>query len=317
MVPIDSVGSGPQNGPVNLNGILPPCATPFHDDEIDLDGLRSNLRRAMRTGLRGVVILGSNGEAPFIDLDELERVVAAAREEVPSDRALIVGTGRQSTRQTKAACERAALAGADAVLVLTPSVFKAELTPDVLLRHYRTVADASRVPVLLYNHPGATGVNLTPALARALSEHANVIGIKESSGDVGVVSELVTQLPPSFPVVVGSAPTLYPSLVCGATGGVVAVANVVPELCVRLHALVRDGRHEEALALQRAITPLARAVTTTYGVPGLKLAMELAGYVGGAPRLPLVPVGDAARNAITELYERCLLVTSDELRVTS
>jgi 4-hydroxy-2-oxoglutarate aldolase len=293
---------------VNLNGILPPCSTPFRSEDVDLEGLRSNVRRAMRTGLRGVVMLGSNGEAPFIDLDELERIVATTREDVPPDRAFVVGTGRQSTRQTRTACRVAARAGADAVLVLTPSVFRAQLTPDALVQHYRIVADESPVPVLLYNHPAATSVNLTPAIARTLAEHPNIAGIKESSGDVGVVAELVTHAPAGFHVIVGVAPTLYPSLVCGADGGVVAVANVIPELCVRLHALVREGRHDDALALQRAITPLGRAVTTTYGVPGLKFAMDLAGYVGGSPRLPLAPVDESARQAITRMYEAVMAV---------
>jgi 4-hydroxy-2-oxoglutarate aldolase len=288
---------------VNLDGILPPCSTPFLDESIDLVGLRANVRRWMTTGLRGLVLLGSNGEAPFIDGDEIEPLVATARAEVPADRVLIAGTGRQSTRQTLAACRAAARAGADAVLVLTPSVFRGQLTNEALLAHYRAVADESPAPVLLYNHPAATGVNLTPALARTLAEHPNIVGIKESSGDVGVVADLVTLSPSGFHVIVGVAPTLYPSFVCGAHGGVVAVANAIPELCVRLHMLVRERRHDEALALQRAITPLGRAVTTTYGVPGLKFAMELAGYVGGAPRRPLLPVNDDARRAITTLYE--------------
>lgn len=291
---------------MNLEGILPPCSTPFVDDAVDLEGMRANVRRWMRTGLRGLVLLGSNGEAPFIDRDEIEPIVAAARDDVPADRPLIVGTGQQSTRQTIAASRAAVRAGADAVLVLTPSAFRAQLTPEALLAHYRAVADESTAPVLLYNHPATTGVNLTPALARTLAEHPNIVGIKESSGDVGVVGDLVTLTPPGFHVIVGVAPTLYPSFACGANGGVVAVANAIPELCVRLHTLVREGRHEEALALQRVITPLGRAVTTTYGVAGLKFAMELAGYVGGAPRRPLLPLDDDARRRITTMYESVL-----------
>ena len=156
--------------PVNLDGILPLCATPFTDDEaVDLDGLRANVRRWMRTGLRGLVLLGSNGEAPFIEPAEIEPIVAAARTEMPADRPLLAGTGAQSTRQTRANCRAAARAGADGVLVLTPSVFRGQLTPQALLDHYRAVADDSPVPVLLYNHPTATGVNLTPALARTLA----------------------------------------------------------------------------------------------------------------------------------------------------
>lgn len=292
---------------VNLDGILPPCATPFTDAEaVDVAGLRANVRRWMRAGLRGLVLLGSNGEAPFIETGEIEPIVAAAREDMPADRPLLVGTGQQSTRQTRAHCRLAARAGADGVLVLTPSVFRGQLTSQALLDHYRAVADDSPVPVLLYNHPAATGVNLTPALTRTLAEHPNIVGIKESSGDVAVVAELVTGARPGFSVIVGVAPTLYPSLACGATGGVVAVANAIPELCVRLHEKVREGRHDEALVIQKAISPLGRAVTTTWGVAGLKYAMELAGYVGGAPRRPLLSVDEDARRTIRALYDAVL-----------
>jgi 4-hydroxy-2-oxoglutarate aldolase len=275
---------------VNLEGILPPVATPFRDDGIDLPGLRANVQKWMRTGLRGLVVLGSNGEAPYVDEAEAVEVIAATREWVPRDRLLIAGTGKASTRQTIRASRDAARAGADAVLVLTPASFKPQMTGEALLHHYRAVADESPVPVLLYNFPAATGVTLAVETTRALCEHPNIVGVKESSGDLAVVGDLVATTPDRFQVVVGAAPTLFASLAVGANGGVVAVANVVPDLCVRLHALTRAGRHDEAVALQRALTPLARAVTTLYGVPGLKAAMELAGYVGGAPRSPLVPV---------------------------
>jgi 4-hydroxy-2-oxoglutarate aldolase len=187
--------------------------------------------------------------------------------------------------------------------VLTPAAFKTHMTGDALLRHYRAVADASPVPVLLYNFPAATGVTLPPETTRHLSAHPNVAGIKESSGDVAIVGDLVASTPDGFQVVVGSAPSLYASLIVGADGGVVAVANVVPDLCVRLHTLVREGRHDEALALQRAIAPLARAVTTVYGVAGLKAAMELAGYVGGAPRSPLAPVPTEVRERLAGMLD--------------
>ena len=207
----------------------------------------------MRTGLRGLVLLGSNGEAPFIDRDEIERVVATARD----GRARRSRAARRHRQPVDAADARrvpsAARAGADAVLVLTPSVFRGAA-------HAGRAAAATTAPSPTSRRcrccsttiPPPTGVNLTPALARTLAEHPNIVGIKESSGDVAVVADLVTQTPDGFHVVVGVAPTLYPSLTCGADGGVVAVANAIPELCVRLHELVRAGRHDEALALQRA-----------------------------------------------------------------
>ena len=289
--------------PLDLAGILPPVATPFVDDEVDLAAMRANCERWMRTGLRGVLLLGTNGEAPLIRDDEAVRLVAAAREAVPEDRVLLVGTGRQATRDVIALSRAVAREGADAVLVLTPSVYRNQLTPAALVAHYRAIADGSPVPVVLYNMPQATGVTLTPAIVQELAPHPNIAGIKESSGDVAVVADLVGRAAPDFPVVVGAAPSLYASLMVGATGGIVAIANVVPDLCVRLYELARAARHEEALALQRALTPLAAAVTTGFGVPGLKAAMALAGYRPGQPRRPLAPLDEDDRRKIRGLFE--------------
>jgi 4-hydroxy-2-oxoglutarate aldolase len=288
---------------MDLRGIYPPIATPFAGDEIDCDGLRHNVDRWMATGLRGLLALGSNGEAAFVDDDEAERIVAIVRERVPKDRVLLAGTGRQSTRATVAATRRAATAGADAVLVLTPFYFKAQMTHDALVAHYRAVADASPVPVLLYNFTNVTGINLPLETAAALSSHPNIVGMKDSNGDVGQVAGIVARVPADFAVLVGSAATLYPSLVAGAAGAVVAIANVVPELCVKLYELTRAGRHEEAQQLQRRLTLLALAVTREYGIAGLKVAMEVAGYAGGAVRGPLRPASAEAREAIRRLYD--------------
>ena len=289
--------------PLELAGILPPVATPFVDDEVDLAAMRANCERWMATGLRGILLLGTNGEAPLIRDDEAMRLVAAAREAVPEDRVLLVGTGRQATRDVIALSRSVAREGADAVLVLTPSVYRNQLTPAALVAHYVAIADGSPVPVLLYNMPQATGVTLTPAIVQELASHPNIAGIKESSGDVAVVGDLVGRTPRDFPVVVGAAASLYASLMVGATGGVVAIANVVPELVVRLYDLARAGRHDEALALQRALAPLAAAVTTGYGVPGLKAAMALAGYRPGQPRRPLVPLEEDDIRKIRGLFE--------------
>jgi len=289
--------------PLDLAGILPPVATPFVDDEVDLAAMRANCERWMRTGLRGVLLLGTNGEAPLIRDDEAVRLVDAAREAVPADRVLLVGTGRQATRDVIRLSRAVAKAGADAVLVLTPSVYRNQLTPAVLLDHYRAIADGSPVPVVLYNMPQATGVTLAPAIVQELASHANIAGIKESSGDIAVVGDLVGRAPEGFPVVVGAAPSLYASLMVGATGAIVAIANVVPDLCVRLYQLARAGRHDEARSLQRALAPLAAAVTTGYGVPGLKAAMAFAGYQPGQPRRPLAPLDDAEGRKIRVLFD--------------
>jgi len=288
---------------LNLSGIYPPIATPFKNDEVDYAGLAHNVTRWMGTGLRGLLALGSNGEAAFVDEDEAERIVATVREGVPTDRVLLVGTGRQSTRATIAATKRAAQAGADAVLVLTPFYFKAQMTPDALADHYRAVADASPVPVLLYNFTNVTGINLAPETVAALSAHPNIVGLKDSNGDIAQVAGVMARVPADFTVLVGSAATLYPAMVMGAAGGIVAVANVVPDVCVKLYDLARAGKHDEARVLQRRLTPLANAVTGGYSIPGLKVAMEIAGYVGGDVRQPLRPAKPEARDTIQRLYE--------------
>lgn len=284
---------------MKIHGIFPPIPTPFDErDEIDHAALRFNVERWMKTPLAGIVVLGSNGESALIDDDESERAIATVREAVPRDRLLIAGTGRESTKGAIAAAKRAARAGADAVLVRTPSFFKSEMTGEAFIRHYRAVADASPVPVLLYNFARVTGVNLLPATVAELASHPNIVGIKESGGDMAQVADLVSLTPPDFQVLVGAAPTLYTSLCVGAVGGIVAAAAVIPELCVRLYTLTCDGQHAEALTLQRRIVPIARAVTTGFGVPGLKAALNLAGYRAGVPRPPLQPVSSAALDTL-------------------
>ena len=287
---------------MQLSGVYPPIITPFANDEVDLAALRHNVSRWMNTGLTGLLALGSNGEAAFLDEDESERVVVTVREGVPRDRVLLVGTGRQSTRATIAATIRASKAGADAVLVLTPFYFKSQMTHDALVAHYRAVADASPVPVLLYNFTNVTALNMAPDTVAALSEHPNIVGIKDSNGDIGQIAAIVTRTSPDFTVLVGSAATMYPAMVVGAAGAIVALANAVPEVCVRLFDLARAGRHEDAKLLQRRLTPFAQAVTGGFGVAGLKIAMEIAGYKGGEVRSPLRPARPEARETLSRLY---------------
>jgi len=264
-------------------------ATPFVDGDVDEPAIVSNIRRWIQAGVGGVVALGSNGEAPLIDEHESDRVIGAARNAVPRDKLLIAGTGRESTRATIDATRRAAALGADAALVRTPSYFKGRMTPDAFVLHYRAVADASPIPIVLYNYPAVTGVNLTPETVARLAEHPNIVGIKETGTDAAQLSAFVDATPARFSVIAGTAPTFFAALAVGAVGGILAAACVVPEVCITLYELASGGRAAEARALQRRLTPLAKMVTTTYGVPGLKAAMDLNGYRGGAPRLPLSP----------------------------
>jgi 4-hydroxy-2-oxoglutarate aldolase len=279
---------------MNLAGVFAPIPTPFDDlDQVDTTRLRAALTRWVARPITGFIVLGSNGEAVLMDDFESDRVIVAAREAVPRGRPFIVGTGRESTQAAIRACKRAAEHGADAVLVRTPGFFKSQMTTDVFVRHYTAVADASPVPVLVYNFTALTGVNLLPAAVWRLAVHPNIIGMKESGGDIAQIADLVSGSPDRFQVLAGTTSTFYAALCVGAKGGILAPASVVPEACLRLFELARDGRHADAVALQRQLMPLTRLLGA-HGVPGLKAALNVIGCDVGVPRPPLGPVNDAA-----------------------
>ena len=293
---------------MNFAGVLAPIPTPFDEhDRVDTARLKAALQKWMATSLDGVVVLGSNGEAALMDDFESDQAIVAARDVVPSSRRFIVGTGRESTQAAIRASKRAAEHGAEAVLVRTPGFFKTQMTNDAFVRHYTAVADASPVPVLLYNFTAVTGVNLLPAAVARIAAHPNVVGMKESGGDIGQIADLVTSTPATFSVIAGSAGTFYPALIVGAVGGILALANVLPDSCAKLFTLTKTGRHEEAVALQRRIMPMAKLLGQQYGVPGLKAALRLIGYDVGLPRPPLAPLPEAAvaalRDALAQFEE--------------
>lgn len=296
---------------MRLAGILAPVPTPFDEqDRVDLARLKGAFARWVSTPLIGFVVLGTSGEAALMDEDESDRMIGAARDLVPRERTFIVGTGRESTQAAVRATKRAAQLGADAVLVRTPGFYKLQMTTEVFVRHYTAVADASPVPVLLYNFTAVTGVNLLPQAVVRLAEHPNIAGMKESGADIAHIADLVTGTPPTFSVLAGSSSTFYPALCTGAIGGILALATLIPDACVRLFELTREGRHEEARALQRQMTPIARLVGPSYGVAGLKAALKLTGCDVGAPRPPLVPVPEAGLSAIKEALGRFQEVTT-------
>ena len=273
-----------------LRGIFAPVTTPFRDDELDLDAFRRNTRHYATTPLAGLVVLGSNGEAASLDDAESDALVAAARDEYPREKWLIAGTGRESVKMTLAACRRAAALGADAVMVRTPSFFKTRITAESLRQYYTAVADGSPAPVILYNITSFTGVNLLPETAAELSHHPNVIGIKDSGGDITVISDLVADCRPGFPVLAGATTMLYASLCAGGAGATVGPGAVAPEICAGVQEAYDKGDHDGAKRLQKLLVPISKSVGPKWSVPGLKVAVDAYGLAGGAPRLPLLPV---------------------------
>jgi 4-hydroxy-2-oxoglutarate aldolase len=289
---------------VSLRGVIPPLVTPFRADGcLDLPAFEAVVEALAVHDLAGFLVLGSNGEAGSLDAEEKEALVAAARRRAPR-RFLLVGTGMESTRATVALSRRVADLGADAVLVLTPHYYKARMTPDALRLHFEAVADGSPVPVYLYSVPAFTGLPWPPGLAGALAPHPRIAGMKESSGDVGLLSRIVSSVPEGFEVACGNALVFYPALCAGAAGGVLAVANCVPGAAVALHRAFVAGEHARARRIQDALLPLASAIAATYGVAGLKLAMSLAGLPGGEVRSPLLPAPASAVDELRPLVEK-------------
>jgi 4-hydroxy-2-oxoglutarate aldolase len=278
---------------LSFEGIYPPVLTPYRGDDVALDRLAANLRRLDAHPLAGYVVLGSTGEFPLLSETEKERVIETARAETPRSKLLIAGTGGESTAAAIRLTKRAAALGVDAVLVITPGYFKGMMKPPALIRHYRAVADAAPVPVLLYNFPGNTGINLEPETVARLAEHPNIQGMKDSSGNVPQAAEAIRLTPKTFRVLVGSPIALVPALMLGAVGGILAVANVAPRECCEIYRLAMAGRWAEARDLTYRIGPLGTVVAARYGIGGLKAALDLLGYYGGPPRMPLpAPDGD-------------------------
>ena len=295
---------------LDLRGVLPPITTPFDaHGEVDLDALARNVERYEEVALRGYVAFGSNGEAVHLTAAERLRVLETLRRRAAPGKVIVAGVNELSTRAAVEATRRAAGAGADAALVITPYFYKGAMTQDLLRRFFLEVAASSPLPVLVYNVPQNTGVVIEPATVAALAEHDRILGVKDSSGNLAALAETVRRAPAGFQVLVGNAGIFYPSLAMGAAGAVLAVACLAPGPCVELHRAAAAGDHDQARDLQQRLAPIARMVTVELGVAGLKAALDLAGFAGGAPRGPLRPVGSAGRRRLAEEMERSGLFT--------
>jgi 4-hydroxy-2-oxoglutarate aldolase len=301
-----------------LRGILLPFVTPFESSgAVNYAALRANIQKWNSTGIVGYVVLGSTGERVHLDEREYLQVIEVARaavEEQSPVLTFIVGAGQQSTRGTINEVRRvAASVSVDAFLVITPSFYRPSITQDALVAHYQAVADASPAPVILYSMPALTGIKIEPQTAARLSEHENIIGIKDSSNDIAGLTETIKLVPKDFAVLTGNGTVLQEALAAGACGGILAVGCVAPELCVEIYRAVKAGETERALKLQSALTPLAQAVTTSFGIGGLKTALDLRAYSGGYVRAPLREADSEAREEI----RRCLELTDSALRTIS
>jgi 4-hydroxy-2-oxoglutarate aldolase len=284
---------------LSLGGVFPPIPTPFDDrGDVAYHALAENLERWNRFDLTGYVVLGSNGEAVYLTDDEKVRVLETCRPAIPAGKLLLAGTGAQSTRQTIALTRRAADAGADAALIVTPHYYSGKMTGEALVRHYQAVADAVPIPVLIYNVPKFTGVDMDAAAIARAGEHPNIIGTKDTAGNIAKLADTVRLAGPDFQVLAGSAGFFLAGLAVGAVGGILALANIAPQKAIDLYHLFQAGHIGEAAELQRRMLPVNAAVTATMGIPGLKTALDLLGYYGGPVRPPMLDLTASQREAL-------------------
>ena len=287
---------------MDLSGIYPALTTPYDaSGNFSPADFKHNLNRYNQTDLAGYVVLGSTGESVLLSSKEMEAILATAKEAAAPGKRLLAGTGAESTAETIARTKRAAELGYHAALVKTPYYYKPVYKPEVYLTHYRAVADASPIPILLYSVPQFTGVSLETPEIVALSEHPNIIGMKDSSGVVQRTVEVVAGAFGTFQMLTGSASVIVPCLSAGAAGAILALASAFPEKCVALYQLYRQKMYDQARELQGKLALASKRVVSEAGIPGVKFVMDLRGYRGGAPRAPLLPLGESAKAAISKV----------------
>ena len=290
------------NTPLSMAGIFPPIPTPFDAaGELDLKALARNFERWNRYPLAGYVVLGSNGEFPYLSEAEKLTYFEAARKHIPQGKLFMAGTACESTHSTIALTRKAASLGADVAILITPSYFKSKMDAAGLSHYYQSVADASPIPVSMYNMPANTNVDMAADLIIKLSQHPNIVGLKDSGGNLAKLGEVIRSARPGFQVLAGSAGFLYPALCVGAVGGVLALANIAPQQCCDIVSFFNHGKHEDARELQLRMIAPNSAVTARFGVPGLKAALDMLGYYGGNPRSPMLPLPDGQKETLRSI----------------
>ena len=288
-----------------IQGIFPALVTPFNSDEsVSLSAVKDNIRLYNQTAVAGYVVLGSTGESVMLSRDEADAVLAAVKESAAPNKLLIAGTGAESTAETIARTKRAAALGYPVALVKTPYYYKPVYRAETYIRHYRAVADASPIPILLYSVPQFTGITLETPEILALSAHPNIAGIKDSSGNVQRIGEIVSGARNDFCVLTGGAAVIYPALAVGARGGVLALAAALPEKCAEVFDLFQRGQHDQARCLQHLLVHASKRIVSETGIPGVKYAMDLRGYHGGPSRLPLLPLAEDKKQSIAAVISQ-------------
>jgi len=290
-----------------LKGIYPPLTTPFVRDEVAYIKLIENLKKYNQKDFSGYVVLGSNGESVFLTKSEKLKLISTLREH-SSNKTIITGTGFESIRDTIDLTNESAQIGADYALIITPSFFKSSMSHQAFINYYTAVADSVSIPVIIYNVTKFTNVNLRIETIVRLAEHPNIIGIKNSTENIAEINSTIYNTPDDFYTLIGTGSVLLNGLSIGAVGGVLALANIAPDECIKIFTLFNEGKQKEAREIQQRMLSVNKAITATYGIAGLKASMGLLGYYGGQPRKPLQPLTSSNMKKIKTILVKAKLL---------
>jgi 4-hydroxy-2-oxoglutarate aldolase len=291
-----------------FKGIYAPLTTPFKDEEVFFEKFQENIQKYNEFDLSGYIIAGSTAESVYLTDEEVEKLVRSAKEVASAGKHIIAGTARESTKITLEFSNRMADLGIDATLIRTPGYFKALMVPNALKKHFFTIADNIKIPLIIYHIPRYTGVALTPELLCELSKHENIAGIKDSSGNMAFLDRIIPNLDPNFDYLLGAGSLLFPGIVMGACGGVLALSDVATSLCIELYKLSLSKQWQDAKKLQHDLVPLNQALTVEHGIPAIKYALDLIGFFGGPCRLPLQPLDDPVKLKIENILRALKLI---------
>ena len=287
-----------------FKGIFTPLTTPYEDDHISQEKLKENIEKYNEFDLSGYVVLGSTGESVFLSDMESEELVKTAKKAAASDKTIIAGTAKESTQLTLEFTNRIAGKGADAALIRTPSYMKSLMDKEALYSYFFTIADSSKIPIIIYHIPRSTGLTISSKLIADLSDHPNIAGLKDSSGNVAFLGETIPQLHPNFDFLLGAASIFLPGLIMGASGGIITLSSIAPSQCLRLFSLYQERKWEDAVKLQFELIPLNKAIIETYGIPATKYALDLLGYHGGPCRPPLRSLGQTGKDDMKAILQK-------------
>jgi len=293
-----------------IKGVIPPVITPFREnDQVDYEKFSSNIRKWNKKDLAGVLVLGSNGETAYLREEEKLELIKLAVENTDENKIVMVGTGVESTKMTIELTNQAAELGADCALILTPNYYGGKMGDEAQIAYFNEVADNTKIPILIYNVTKFTHINISPKVVSELSKHKNIIGMKDSSGDVKQLIQFMNSgLDKEFNLLVGTASAWYPALAVGVKASVMALANCCPDECIEVQKLYEEGKLEESLELYKRMYPVNSAVTGGFGIAGLKYVCDKLGFEGGYTRKPLLPLKDNEKEKLNEIIKEAGLI---------